>query len=101
MPQPKRSAPRVEFVLEGTVTLFDSLGKEVKRSIRTQNLSIGGIYMLTDTPSFVGDQIRIDFRHAAAPVKQREKGLIGSVLRVDKLSGDSYGVAVVVEEVAH
>lgn len=94
----KRGAWRVELAISGTAKLVGTDGTEIKRKISTRNVSVGGAYLTTDADSSVGNQIVISLEDWPYVGKEPVISFLGTIVRVERLSDGTYGIAVRFEE---
>ncbi len=95
----KRSSKRFDLELTGTAVLKEG-GQAVGRKIVSRNVSGYGAYLLTDACPKIGDLVEIHLH--GPPGHKQEKislGAVGKILRVNRLSGDTCGVAVKFEAI--
>ncbi len=95
----KRFSKRFDLELTGTA-VFKAGGQAVERKIVSRNVSGYGAYLLTDTCPQIGDLVEIHL-HGPPKLKQEKVSFraVGKILRVNRLSGDTCGVAVKFETI--
>ncbi len=90
----RRAVTRLGLPLTGTVTL-EIQGEEVKKTVKTKDISAAGGYFISDTSPAIGDQVKLMLRW---PPAGKETELIinatGTVLRIDSLLEQKWGFAV-------
>ncbi|MGI8782628.1 MAG: hypothetical protein ACR2L2_03120 [Acidobacteriota bacterium] len=87
----KRGSWRLDLAIEGTARLIGTDGLELDRKIITKNVSGGGTYALSDSSCEIGDQFVLWLPVGGDGDSQTA---IGTVLRVEQVSEDTYGFAV-------
>ena len=95
----KRSSKRFDLELTGTA-VFKEGGQAAGRKIVARNVSGYGAYLLTDTCPQIGDLVELHLH--GPPGHEQEKvsfGAVGKILRVNRLSGDTCGIAVKFEAI--
>jgi hypothetical protein len=95
----KRSSRRFDLRLRGTA-VFKEEGQTVERRIVSRNVSGYGAYLVTDACPQIGDVVDI---HLQGPRGHKQEeislGAVGKILRVNRLSGDTFGLAVQFEAI--
>jgi hypothetical protein len=95
----KRSPKRFDLELRGTA-VFKEEGQAVERRIVSRNVSGYGAYLVTDACPQIGDVVDI---HLDGPLGHKQEeislGAVGKILRVNRLSGNTCGVAVKFEAI--
>jgi len=95
----RRLSKPFDLELTGTA-VFKEGGQAVERKIVSRDVSGYGAYLLTDTCPQIGDLVELHLH--GPPGHEQEKvsfGAVGKILRVNRLSGDTCGVAVKFEAI--
>jgi len=90
----RRAAERVALPLKGTA-FIEIEGEQHEREIITKDLSVNGVYFLTDLSPRPSDRVSIRL-----PLVEGEASFeaAGTVVRVEIVSENSFGVAVKFDE---
>ncbi len=93
----RRKKPRICVPFSALVRGWNENGERFDELVKLENLSASGLYFKTDKSYQPGEKICVSVMLSSAPQPDRQKicslSTLGEVQRVERSSGNGYGVA--------